>query len=111
MISMARTFGAPDSVPAGSVARSTSIGPLPGRQGPGHLGGQVHDVAVALHHHHLVDHLGAEAHHPADVVAGQVDQHDVLGHLLRVLHQLALQPGVLLGRGATAAATRRWAGT
>ena len=27
MISMARTFGAPDTVPAGSVARSTSIGP------------------------------------------------------------------------------------
>ena len=26
MISMARTFGAPDTVPAGSVARSTSIG-------------------------------------------------------------------------------------
>ena len=26
MISMARTFGAPETVPAGSVARSTSIG-------------------------------------------------------------------------------------
>ena len=29
MISIARTFGAPLTVPAGSVARSTSIGPLP----------------------------------------------------------------------------------
>ncbi len=34
MISMARTFGAPDSVPAGRVARSTSIGPLPGASRP-----------------------------------------------------------------------------
>ena len=32
-----------------------------------------------------------------DVVAGQVDQHHVLGHLLRVLDQLALEPAVLLG--------------
>ena len=29
MISIARTFGAPDTVPAGSVARSTSMGVLP----------------------------------------------------------------------------------
>ena len=34
MISMARTFGAPESVPAGSVARSTSIGPLPSASSP-----------------------------------------------------------------------------
>ncbi len=34
MISMARTFGAPDSVPAGSVARRTSMGPLPGAREP-----------------------------------------------------------------------------
>ena len=34
MISMARTFGAPDTVPAGSVARSTSIGPFPGASSP-----------------------------------------------------------------------------
>ncbi len=58
-------------------------------------------MAVALDDHHLVDHLGPEADHPAHVVAGEVDEHDVLGHLLRVLDQLALQPGVLL-RGATA---------
>ena len=29
MISMARTLGAPDTVPAGMVARRTSMGPLP----------------------------------------------------------------------------------
>ena len=34
MISMARTLGAPDTVPAGNVARSTSTGPCPGRSSP-----------------------------------------------------------------------------
>ena len=34
MISIARTFGAPDTVPAGSVARNTSIGPRPSRRCP-----------------------------------------------------------------------------
>ena len=34
MISMARTLGAPERVPAGSVARSTSIGPLPSASSP-----------------------------------------------------------------------------
>src|SRR4029453_4014531 len=34
MISIARTFGAPLTVPAGNVARSTSIGPLPSARSP-----------------------------------------------------------------------------
>ena len=34
MISIARTFGAPLTVPAGSVARSTSIGPSPATSSP-----------------------------------------------------------------------------
>ena len=34
MISMARTFGAPESVPAGRVARRTSIGPLSSASSP-----------------------------------------------------------------------------
>ena len=55
----------------------------------GDLRGEVHDVAVALEGHQLVDLLGAEAHDPADVVAGQVDEHDVLGQLLRVLDSSA----------------------
>ena len=42
-------------------------------------------MAVALERHHLVDLLGAEPHHAADVVAGEVDEHHVLGDLLRVL--------------------------
>ena len=34
MISMARTFGAPETVPAGSVARNTSIGVRPSASSP-----------------------------------------------------------------------------
>jgi hypothetical protein len=56
----------------------------------------VHHVAVALEGHHLVDLLGAEAHHPAHVVAGQVDQHHVLGPLLGVLAQLGAEAAVVL---------------
>ena len=53
-------------------------------------------MAVALNGHQLVDPLGAEPHDPADVVAGQVDEHHVLGPLLRVLDELCLEPAVLL---------------
>ena len=34
MISIARTFGAPDTVPAGRVARSTSTGVRPSASSP-----------------------------------------------------------------------------
>ena len=58
----------------------------------------MHDVAVALEGHELVDLLGAVVDDPPDVVAGQVHQHDMLGPLLRVLHQLRRQlPVVLVG--------------
>ena len=103
MISMARTFGAPLTVPAGSVARSTSMGPRPVAQLARHLRGEVHHVAVALERHQLVDVDGAEAGHPPHVVAGQVDEHDVLGDLLGVLAQLAGHPAVVLVGAATAA--------
>ena len=85
MISIARTFGAPLTVPAGKVARSTSTAFLPVGEVAGDLAREVHHVRVALEHHQLVDLLGAELHDPADVVAGEVDEHHVLGALLRVL--------------------------
>ncbi len=55
----------------------------------------MHDVAVALDDHHLVHLLGAKGDDPPDVVAGQIDQHDVLGALLGVLDKLTGQPAVL----------------
>ena len=65
----------------------------------------MHHVAVALEGHELVDLLGAEAHDPSHVVAGQVDEHDVLGQLLGVLAELAGQsPVVGVGRAPRAGA-------
>ena len=83
-------------MPAGSVARSTSIGVRPSASVARHLRGQVHHVAVALERHELVDVAGAELDDPPDVVAGQVDQHDVLGALLGVLEQLGGELAVVL---------------
>jgi hypothetical protein len=45
----------------------------------------VHDVGVALDEHQAVDFDGAEFADAADVVAAEVDQHDVLGALLFVV--------------------------
>ncbi len=53
-------------------------------------------MAVALERHQFVDVHGAELGDATDVVAGQVDQHDVLGDLLRVLLQLARHPPVMV---------------
>src|SRR5690606_18934232 len=47
-----------------------------------HVGGDVHDVGEALHHHLLGDPHRAGGGDAADVVAAQVDQHQVLGDLL-----------------------------
>jgi hypothetical protein len=70
----------------------------------------VHDVAVALEGHQLVDLSGAELDHPAHVVAGQVDQHDVLGPLLGVLDQLGGQAGGRARRCCPGSGCRRSAG-
>ena len=98
MISIARTFGAPLTVPAGNVARSTSIGPLPGREIARDLAREVHHVRVPLERHQLLDLLGAELHDAADVVAREVDEHHVLGAFLRVLDELGREPLVVLRR-------------
>ena len=108
MISMARTLGAPETVPAGQRRTAeTSTGPRPSSELAGNLRGEVHHVAVALDGHQLVDPFGTEAGDPADVVAGEVDEHDVLGELLRVLDELGLEPAVLLVVRAAAGASRR----
>ncbi len=48
MICIARTFGAPETVPAGNVARSRSNGVTPSRSSSGDLGDEVRDVREAL---------------------------------------------------------------
>ncbi len=79
------------------------MGVLPSTSSPLTCGGEVHHMAVALERHQLVDVHRAELGHPAHVVAGEVDEHDVLGHLLGVLLQLAGEAAVVVV-GATAAA-------
>ena len=53
-------------------------------------------MAVTLQCHQLVDLLGAVIDDTAEVVASQVDEHHVLGPLLRVLDQFSGQPAVVL---------------
>ena len=103
MISIARTLGAPVSVPAGKPAASASIARQPVAQLALHLGADVHDVAVPLDRELLGDLDGAELGDPAHIVAAEIEQHQVLGPLLRIGQQLPLQRLVLLGRRAPAA--------
>ena len=60
----------------------------------------VHDLAVALDEE-LVGHLdGADLGDAADIVAAEVEQHQVLGALLRIGQQLGLERLVLVRRRA-----------
>ena len=60
-----------------------------------HMRDEMEDVAVALDLHVLADRDGPGPGHAPQVVAAQIDQHDVLGPLLRVLLELFGQPRVL----------------
>ena len=113
MICIARTFGAPESVPAGSTERSASIAPTPSRSVPDTRRDDVHHVAVELDLHQLVDVHAAVLAHAPEVVAAEVHEHHVLGALLLVGEQLGGDPPVLLGRRRRAGACRRsaWSST
>jgi hypothetical protein len=103
MICIARILGAPLTVPTGSVDAQGVERGHPGRKLARDVGGDVHHVAVALDGHHVAELDRARLGHPADVVAAQVHQHDVLGPLLGVGQQFGLQRLVLLlGRPAAA---------
>ncbi len=82
MISMARILGAPLRVPAGKQARKASMGARSGLELAFEGADEVHDVAVALDEHEVLDLDGAEFADAADVVAAEVDEHDVLGDAL-----------------------------
>ena len=95
MICMARTLGAPETVPAGSPARRASKAVLPACKPAGHVRRDVHDVRIALDLHHVAELDGAIIGDAAHVVASQVDEHDMLGSLLGVGQQLFGQRAVL----------------
>ena len=59
-------------------------------------------MAVALQRHHLLNLLGTKGHYASHVVAGQIDQHHVLGQLLGVLGQLGGHAPVV-GLGSSSA--------
>ena len=92
---MARTLGAPESVPAGNAERSTSPGVTSARGRAGDLAHDVHHVRVPLDDHvrRQLDRAGPRD--AAHVVAREVDQHHVLGALLRIREQLGRERGVL----------------
>ena len=53
-------------------------------------------VGIALQRHHLVDFDAARFADPAEVVAFEIDQHHVLGTLLRIRKQLDRKPVVVV---------------
>ena len=55
-------------------------------------------MRIALERHELFDAFSAEAHDAADVVACQIDEHDVFRALLGVFGELRGQSLVVLGR-------------
>ena len=56
----------------------------------------MHDTTVAVHAQQVADLASAGQAHPGDVVAGQIDQHDVFGDLLGIRAQFQLQANVPL---------------
>ena len=60
----------------------------------------MHHVAVAFDGEQVADPDAAELRDAADVVAGEIDEHDVLGPFLRIGEQFVGQSLVFLGRRA-----------
>src|SRR5918997_1429574 len=77
---------------------------------PLHGRDDVHDVGVALDLHEALEFHGPDLAHPPEVVAAEVNEHDVLGPLLLVGEQLFGEPRVLLWRPAPRAGARDRAG-
>ena len=98
MISIARTFGAPDTVPAGKVATSASNGVYRAARSPT----TVETMCITWLYRSTAMNSGTStrARHadPAEVVAAEVDEHQVLRALLRVGQQLGGERGVFLCR-------------
>src|SRR3546814_16950068 len=65
----------------------------------------VHDVAVALDHHLLGEPDAADVRDAANVVAAEVDQHQVFGDLFRIGEQLRGKRVVFFGALAALART------
>ncbi len=84
MISMARTLGAPERVPAGKQAISASKQSASWAKLSAEARGQMHHVRIALDEHQPVDFHRTVFADAAQVVASQIDEHDVLGALFGI---------------------------
>ena len=100
MISMQRTFGHPVMVPPGNTARITCPGVVPGAQTAAYVRDDVMHVRVTFDRHEFVDLDRARHADAAQVVAFQIDQHDVLGALLGMLDELAHARGFVVAANA-----------
>ena len=99
MISIARILGAPLTVPAGKVAAAGRRRPCPRCSSPTTsltmcMTWLKRSTAIIDGHSHR-----AELADPAQIVAAQIDQHDVLGPLFGIVQQLCGQTSVVFGRG------------
>ena len=70
----------------------------------------MHHVTVVLDLHQLGHAYGARLTHPSDVVATEVDEHNVLGALLLVGEQVGTQAHVLGEVHAARPGTSQWTG-
>ena len=109
MISMARTFGAPETVPAGKHARNTSSAPRPSRSRPSTWLTR----CITCEYRSTTMRSGtvtdAVLGHASHVVAAEIHQHAVLGELLLVRQQVlgeARSSSAVLPRGRVPAMGR-----
>ena len=100
---MARTFGAPDTVPAGKPAASASIASRSARELALDVRDDVHDMAVALDEELSVTLTVPIVGDAADVVAAEIEQHQMLGALLGIGEQFVFQRLVFVRRLAARA--------
>ena len=111
MISMARTFGAPDTVPAGKPGHQRIDRVVLRGQLADDIGHDVHDLAVIFEEEAVGDlaPCRSSATRP-DIVAAEIEQHQMLGALLRVGEQLLGERLVLFRRRAARPRVRRSGG-
>src|SRR5436853_587813 len=95
MISMARTLGAPETVPAGKQAEGVNtihVGPKPAAEG----GDQMHNVGIVLNEFEPFYADRTVFGDAAEIIAAQVHEHDVFGALLGIGGELCGQPLVFV---------------
>ena len=100
IICMARIFGAPETVPAGNADTKRSNGVFSARQFSADVGDDVNNMGIALDSHQFVNFNRAYFGDPANVVAAQVYEHDMLGTSLGSAKRSASTP-FFIRRGAS----------